>query len=208
MADKTAKKDNNNTVAESIAAEVVDLKHDIPQALREWALSELAIDDPVKLTQGQFNAGLMYIQDRFIQPLCLLKPQDNNNGGYVYNHDSLVILLQLVNIYINTCMLYDKHVCFIGFSLFSGVSTDTFDLWANDRKASREHIEIIKKIREFDEESLQDILVTGRRNPVGVVAVLNNKHGWSDHRITHQTERTPESNAQIAARLGVQQLTG
>jgi hypothetical protein len=36
-----------------------------------------------------------------------------------------------------------------------------------------------KKISKYDEDSLQNLLTSGKCNPVGVLAVLNHSHGWN-----------------------------
>ena len=40
-------------------------------------------------------------------------------------------------------------------------------------------MDIYKKLNEFREESLSNKLVTGNKNPVGVIAVLNRQYGWA-----------------------------
>ena len=75
--------------------------------------------------------------------------------------------------------------------------------WYHDKKASREKAEIAKKILHLDEETLADFLTDGKRNPVGVLAVLNNRHGWSSQRVTHETEQPRLDNTEIRGLLGV-----
>ena len=50
-----------------------------------------------------------------------------------------------------------------------------------DRLSSRNSLSfgIYKKLSQFREESLSNKLVTGNKNPVGVIAVLNRQYGWA-----------------------------
>ena len=97
--------------------------------------------------------------------------------------------------------MYDKHICMFGYSFISGIDTDTLVMWESDRKASKEQTDLVKNIRQLDEESLKDLLVTGKRNPVGVVAVLNNRHGWSSTRVEHVSTENRLENADIVAKI-------
>ena len=201
--EQTTENITNDQPSES--AEVVDLKHDIPQELEQWALTTLNIDEPSKLTQMQFNAGLRHVHDMYISTLDILQVDNNKPcGTKTYNNIKAInTLTELLYIYIDLCMLYDKHICTWGFCHLAGLEVDTIELWLTDKKASRELKDLSKKLKLLDEESLKDLLVTGRRNPVGIISVLNNRHGWSDKRIIHQTETAPQSLASIADSLGV-----
>jgi hypothetical protein len=103
-------------------------------------------------------------------------------------------------------MVYKKAICFYGFSCISGIDTDTLTRWLTDKKASRTKQDISKKLQELSQETLKDFLVDGQRNPVGVLAVLNNLHGWSDKRTVITHERPTESLDSIAEKMGVKRL--
>ena len=76
--------------------------------------------------------------------------------------------------------MYDKEVSVIGFCNLTGISQDCIYAWANDaRKLSTSGNEVYKKLSQFREESLSNKLVTGNKNPVGVIAVLNRQYGWA-----------------------------
>ena len=79
------------------------------------------------------------------------------------------------------CMKYDKEVSVIGYSTLTGISQSIIYEWANgeSRKLSSKGMDIYKKLNEFREESLSNKLVTGNKNPVGVIAVLNRQYGWA-----------------------------
>lgn len=155
------------------------------------------IDDLKKESQSIWNACLYYIYSHVFKGTNQLKStklydnpllKTNNNA---YNYD---LLLDIVDIYIyKLCMQYDKEVSLLGFSTLTGISNGTLIDWGNNRnKLSNGGYEIYKKLMTFNEESLSDKLVTGKQNPVGVIAVLNRRHGWA-------SPYTSDSNRQKTA---------
>jgi len=185
-------------------SEVVDLKNDIEADIDNYIITTFGVDNPSSIYQSQFNIALMYIKDKYIH---LLDIKDNNIfDGYSYNNTRE--LISIYNIYVYLCQKYNKHICQYGFECLSGISQDTLERWLTDKKASRTHKDIAKNIKRLDEETLADFITDGRRNPVGVLAVLNNRHGWSDKRTVITHERPTESLDSIAEKLGVQRLEG
>jgi len=196
--DKQERTTTREVVPDSCEIDVVNLKTDIPEALKQWVLDTYTdIDNPSQLTQLQFNAGLMYIYNTCVLPIL----HNNKSVGNRYSIQDIKILSEVLEVYIELCMMYDKHICLFGYSFISGVSVDVLGQWEVDRKASREQQELAKNIRQLDEESLKDLLVTGKRNPVGVVAVLNNRHGWSSTRVEHISTENRLENADIVAKI-------
>lgn len=186
------------------ACEVVDLKNDIEADIDKYIINTFGVNNPSSIYQSQFNIALMYIKDKYIH---LLDIKDNNVfDGYSYNNTSE--LISIYNIYVYLCQKYNKHICQYGFECLSGISQDTLERWLTDKKASRTHKDIAKNIKRLDEETLADFITDGRRNPVGVLAVLNNRHGWSDKRTVITHERQADSLEGIAEKLGLQRLEG
>lgn len=186
------------------ACEVVDLKTDIEADIDNYIITTFGVDNPSSIYQSQFNIALMYIKDKYIH---LLDIKDNNIfDGYSYNNTSE--LINIYNIYVYLCQKYNKHICQYGFECLSGISQDTLERWLTDKKASRAHKDIAKNIKRLDEETLADFITDGRRNPVGVLAVLNNRFGWSDKRTVITHERPTESLDSIAEKIGVKRLEG
>lgn len=179
-------------------ADVVDLRHDIPTDIDIYIKNLYGVDDSSSISQGQFNVAMMDIRDRYISNMDFL-----THDGLEYKYKSDGVLKELCDIYIRLCQQFKKHVCSYGFECLTGVSSDTLERWYHDKKASREKAEIAKKILHLDEETLADFLTDGKRNPVGVLAVLNNRHGWSSQRVTHETEQPRLDNTEIRGLLGV-----
>jgi hypothetical protein len=187
-----------------VCADVVDLKDDILEDIESYIINTFNTDNPCNIYQSQFNIALMYIRDKYISMLDI--KSNNVFDGYSYN--KLDELVKVYSIYIALCQKYNKHICQYGFECISGISQDTLERWLVDKKASRTHKDIAKNIKRLDEETLADFITDGRRNPVGVLAVLNNRHGWSDKRITHISEKPTENLDTIADKIGVNLLSG
>ena len=76
-------------------------------------------------------------------------------------------------------MRYDKEVSVIGYTTLTGIPESIIYDWKNGSKLSQTASEIYQKLAKYREESLSDKLVTGNKNPVGVIAVLNRQFGWA-----------------------------
>lgn len=197
-----SKPQEKQQLSKPVCADVVDLKNDIPKDIDIYISNTFHQDDNTKISQGQFNVSLKYIYNKYIYPLDLLV--HDNKLEYKYKSDGTI--KQILDIYIDLCMIYKKCICAYGFECISGIDTDTLNNWLIDKKASREKMEVAKKINQLSQETLKDFLVDGQRNPVGVLAVLNNLHGWSDKRTVITHERQADSLESIANKLGVQRL--
>ena len=152
------------------------------------------IEDMTTAPQGVWNAALLYIQHHLFKGTNKLK-LNNNLSGYKNNNNSDVTSnlnksncnaynISLVNdicdYYIYMCMVYDKEVSAIGFSLLTGIDRYTVATWRDEgTKLSPSCSDIGKKISDFREESLSAKLATAKRNPVGILAILNRHYGWN-----------------------------
>ena len=178
----------------------------IPAALRAFFVQflndnesqkETVIDDYIiRAPQNRYNAGLMYIcktvfQDRkplFFQAYKNTIPGYENSISRVYDPD---IVSSIAELYIYLCHRYDKDISIYGFSLLTGINSETIKLWYADYKngsslnggpenVSRKHFEIAKRIAESRQESLTGMLTSGRHNVVGTLAALNHLYGWNE----------------------------
>lgn len=155
---------------------------------------ENGIEDMKKEPQNVWNAALMYIKRHVFSTPDLLKDKSPLNNYYNNDYENKYSNLnnsncnrynmQMVNsicdYYIYLCMLYAKEVSIIGFSNLTGIYTQTIHQWGNDeRKLSTSGLDVYKKLNEFNEESLSNILISGTRPPVGPIAALNRRHGWA-----------------------------
>lgn len=144
------------------------------------------IEDIRQESQSVWNAALMYIKRHaFNEPDCLKSKEMHNingfHGGYSnYNAYDYELVNRICDYYIYMCMMYDKEVSAIGFSLLTGIDRYTIATWRDEgTKSSPLSSDIGKKISDFREESLSAKLATAKRNPVGILAILNRHYGWN-----------------------------
>ena len=144
------------------------------------------IEDIRQESQSVWNAALMYIKRHaFNNPDCLKSKEMHNIdgvfGGYSnYNAYDYKLINRICDYYIYMCMMYDKEVSAIGFSLLTGIDRYTIATWRDEgTKSSPLSSDIGKKISDFREESLSAKLATAKRNPVGILAILNRHYGWN-----------------------------
>ncbi len=149
---------------------------------------ENGIEDMTKEPQSRWNSCLRYIYKYvFKNNNNLLRQTDNiyninNPIPSTYNSYNYDTVLKILDIYIfDMCMRYDKEVSIIGFSTLTGIDESIIYDWGNGEsgKLSTLSSKIYKKLNQYREESLSNKLVTGNKNPVGVIAVLNRQYGWA-----------------------------
>lgn len=144
------------------------------------------IEDIRQESQSVWNAALMYIKRHaFNEPDCLKSKEMHNIDGFMggysnYNAYDYTLINRICDYYIYMCMMYDKEVSAIGFSLLTGIDRYTIATWRDEgTKLSPLSSDIGKKISDFREESLSAKLATAKRNPVGILAILNRHYGWN-----------------------------
>ena len=146
---------------------------------------ENGIEDLKKESQSVWNGALRYIRRHVFNNKDVLKSKDNiniynNNIPSTFNAYNYDTVNSVCDIYIDLCFINDKEVSIIGFSNLTGIDNETINVWGNnDNKLSSLSFGIYKKLSQFREESLSNKLVTGNKNPVGVIAVLNRQYGWA-----------------------------
>ncbi|MBS6466677.1 MAG: hypothetical protein KH381_08075 [Clostridium sp.] len=141
------------------------------------------IQDMTKESQGRWNAALMYAYKHMFSNNQLRSkdiinipniPKSNYN---LYNYDKLEDILY---IYYYLCNKYDKECSAMGFSLLTGVDSQTLLNWRDSAgKLSARGFGISQKLQQYREESLSNKLTSGKGNPVGVLAILNRWYSWN-----------------------------
>lgn len=164
---------------------------------------ENSIEDMKKESQAVWNSALYFIYKNVFKGGVLKSTVNYNlNSNKIpsncnsYDYDKC---MDVLNIYIyDLCMRYDKEVSVIGYTTLTGIPDSIIYNWRDGNKLSSAASDIYKKLAKYREESLSDKLVTGSKNPVGVIAVLNRQFGWA-------SPYTADSNRQKQA-LTVDQL--
>lgn len=174
---KDIKKQDNNKMT------VQELKSLIPQLLEEFCTIN-KIEDLHKESNNVFMAFLRYVNKTVITPnkKSLIKCDHGTNNQTDYNK-----LYEILDIYIDLCMLYDATVTILGFSVFSGMERETiYNLqykdkptehynnitkqWYKADESSPTGYDIFQKLRDFEE---QTTLNCRKYNDLRIIARLN-----------------------------------
>lgn len=158
--------------------DVVELfENDIDLYLHQFC-QEQNIPDMREQTQSVWNGCLRYIYKRVFKGKDILLKQTDIGPANMYNYE---MLMEIVDYYIyDMCMVYNKEVSILGFVTLTGVDQSIIYDWGNNvNKLSTLPTEIYKKLSSMREESLSNKLADGRKNPVGVLAILNRHYQWN-----------------------------
>lgn len=177
-------------------------------------IKEHSVVDMHKEPQSRWNAALLYINKNYfkLHP-DLLKAGNYSNGNLKHGNSSnnnaydIEKVNNICDIYINLCYEYDKEVSILGFSKLTGINQDTFYDWGNSSsRSSSSACEIYKKLSQEREESLSNMLISGKRNPVGLLGALNRHYGWNMGQPRGTTGEQKQSIEQIQERYKAAEL--
>ena len=202
MADK-------NTVKTESGIEVYEDK--ISEYLDQY-IEEHDIEDMHKEPQSRWNAALLYINKYLFKThkdYLKLKPYTSGNLKYNNTTNNNAYDLDKINyicdIYINLCFEYDKEISCMGFGKLTGISQDTLYQWgAETSRPGSLGSEIFKKLTTEREESLSNMLISGKRNPVGLLGALNRHYGWNMGQPRGSGAEKQQSIEQIQQRYSIQ----
>lgn len=139
-------------------------------------IEEHNIEDMHKEPQSRWNAALLYINKNLFK----LHPEILKSENRVSNTYDINIINIICDIYIELCYEYDKEVSILGFCKLTGIAQDTIYQWGNETtRLGSSASEIYKKLSTEREESLSNMLISGKRNPVGLLGALNRHYGWN-----------------------------
>lgn len=166
----TAKQENTATEIDEI--EIYD--NEIKLQLDNFC-DDFQIEDMSKESQNKWNAALLYIYKYVFKGTNKLKDKSNISNRY-----DIDVVNNICDIYVNYCYLYDKEISIMGFSKLTGIDTDTINSWGNNEYMASSNASVIhKKLTKEREESLSNILISGKRNPVGILGALNRHYQWN-----------------------------
>ena len=130
-------------------------------------------------TQNRFNACLKYIYERVFKPHGKYKADNRYNSALDYNNIDLVY--GILEYYIYLCDVYSKTVSINGFSNLIGIDCSVIHDWKNGERRSLNplYANVHKILDSERERSLSDLLGSSKRNPIGLLAILNHEKGWN-----------------------------
>ena len=191
--------DHVNTIKTESGVEVFE--NAVSEYLQEY-IDTHQIEDMHREPQSRWNSALMYINKYYFK----LHPEIFTTPGTVSNSYNLEAVNSVCDIYINLCYEYDKEISILGFSKLTGINQDTFYDWGNQSsRPSSSACEIYKKLSQEREESLSNMLISGKRNPVGLLGALNRHYGWNMGQPRGVSGEQKQSIEQIQERYKVEQ---
>ena len=162
-----------NTVITENGTEVYE--DDIYLYLDQY-IQEHNVEDMHKEPQSRWNAALLYINKYLFKP----HPEVLKSENRLSNTYDLEIVSNICDRYIELCYEYDKEISILGFCKLTGIVQDTIYQWgAETSRLGSSASEIYKKLTQEREESLSNMLISGKRNPVGLLGALNRHYGWN-----------------------------
>lgn len=157
-------------------SDIDGLTDSIIDYIEEWT-SKHRIDDMRKAEQSIFTACCIDIGKTFFKPSDILRSTELRDYGsatitnnHAYDVNKVCKALEVFDYIAN---LYGKTFTIWAASAFCGIS----DSYIYDRQ------EVLTVsgvgIRKKAEQSLNDIITAGKRNPTGAICILNAKHGYN-----------------------------
>ena len=141
---------------------------------------EYAIQDLESSTQNKWNACIKYIYNHIFKPVdkSLLRDSKCNS---IIDYNDIDLLNGLLEHYIYLCNLYSKAVNITSFCSLIGISRTLIYDWSigKARELNPAFSGIYKTLDKAREESLSDLLISGKKQPIGLLAVLNHEKGWN-----------------------------
>ena len=200
---------DKNTVRTESGIEVYEDK--ISEYLDQY-IAEHDIEDMRREPQSRWNAALLYINKNlfkvhkdYLKAESYMSGKLGNNNMTNNNAYDLDKINNICDIYINLCYEYDKEISCMGFGKLTGISQDTLYQWgAETSRPGSSGSEIFKKLTSEREESLSNMLISGKRNPVGLLGALNRHYGWNMGQPRGSGAEKQQSIEQIQQRYNIQ----
>lgn len=200
---------DKNTVRTESGIEVYEDK--ISEYLDQY-IAEHDIEDMRREPQSRWNAALLYINKNlfkvhkdYLKAESYMSGKLENNNMTNNNAYDLDKINNICDIYINLCYEYDKEISCMGFGKLTGISQDTLYQWgAETSRPGSSGSEIFKKLTSEREESLSNMLISGKRNPVGLLGALNRHYGWNMGQPRGSGAEKQQSIEQIQQRYSIQ----
>ena len=151
----------------------------IDSAINQFCIDE-NIDDLKQETQNVFNACIKYIYKMVFKPIdkSLLRDSKCNS---VIDYNDIELLTGILEYYIYICDKYSKAVNVVSFGNLIGLDRTVIYDWAKGdvRKLNPAFSNIYKTLDAERERTLSDLLISGKKQPIGLLAVLNHEKGWN-----------------------------
>ena len=166
------------------------------------------IEDIKSISQQEYNGLLIYICMSYIKPKKVLYKysQGISNNKHITLMYNDYIVSNICSYYIYMSSKYNKVINQFGFSLLTGIELDTMKRWENMESQRPQAYGTVKTLQRFYENSLENGAQSGK-NPVGFIATLNHRFGWSADNKPQLTVNITRSKNEILSSINPELLT-
>ena len=190
--------ENSENVENSIDdAKIRDIIQNIDNLIEKYK-NDHNIEDMRSISQQEFTGVLKYVRFNYITPTkCLFEyyPGSSNDKQVTLKYNDYIVGC-ICDYYMYLCNIYNKVVNVYGFYALSGIDFGTIDRWADMKVQRPEAYRTTKKLHIEYEKSLENGAQSGK-NPVGFIATLNHRFGWSSEGKTTLTVNITRNKDEI-----------
>lgn len=167
-------------IDDATTAKIKDIIERVELLLDSYC-QEKSIEDMTTATQAVFYGGLMFVcfnlfdVDKSLLHKYTQGVSNNHRITDMYDDD---ILFGLCRYFIYMCSAYNKTPNPQGFSYLTGIELDTLARWGKLESQRPQAYGVAKMLKSAYETGLESGAQSGR-NPVGFIATLNHRFGWS-----------------------------
>ena len=189
-------------------ATIQDIISNIELLIDDYKL-KFDIENLSTITQQQFTGVLDYIRMNYFisnKPILYKYIRVISNDKHISNLYNYYILNGIVDYYIYLCRYNNKVSNIYGFSQLTGVADENIYQWRDVKSQRPEAFSIYKKLQTSYETSLENGAQSGK-NPVGFIATLNHRFGWSADNKPQLTVNITRSKNEILSSINPELLT-
>lgn len=139
------------------------------------------ISDLSKERQPRWGAACYLVGQSVFKGSKILHDMNREkiNGGIVYDVGRVSALVELWGV---LCQNFCKAPMIDDFAHFAGVSDSWLYGVGSAEGLTPERAALLQKLKRMQESGLAGLIVDGRQNPTGALAMLNHCHGWTQTR--------------------------
>ncbi len=154
--------------------------------------------DKTDIPPQQWQGVLLEMYDRFFSLFPKLMKEDNATHNE-YSIDKIYIIY---NIYHRLCVKYKRINNLYGFCSMVGIPQQTLYNYRDKAKLGSVRFDIIEKITQDNEASLENALQDKSINPMKILPILNRRHSWNLPGVTKENSK----QGQLAGRDNLEQI--
>lgn len=179
------------------------------ELLIETYKTNKGIENLSDITQQQFMALLDYIRFNYFIPnknLLYKYIRGVSNDNYISHQYNYYIISGIVDYYIYLCRDNNKVSNIYGFSCLTGIADSVICHWGKEESQHPQAYRLSKNLSSSYENSLENGAQSGK-NPVGFIATLNHRFGWSADNKPSLTVNITRSKNEILSSINPELLS-